>query len=372
MRSAFLRIVTIFFAAFLLLAPGAVVAEEAAYRIGVIVPLTGSLAHVGADIRDGMQLAQEQLPANGPKFELMFEDSRHDLREAVTAAQRLITEKSAEMIISLWDCADPVAPLTEQKKLPHLAIRWDPGVAANHRFTFTLESTYRTYSHDQLKLLRFEGAKKIAILQAESKGWSLAGEELAKSAPQYGLSVSGQESFVPGERDFRPTLLKLVRSAPDYIVLESLPPDTENILRQLRELRPAQKHLGYYEILEKPEILGDQRFIAQYATVEKFDQAFQKRFGHPFRIRAPHAHALIELLAFAIEKSDAQGKLDGESIVRALMTIRDFPSAIGPLTVGPERSIENPNVIKRQRNGKLEIVGKAESDAIFGAGAGSL
>src|SRR5262249_45379282 len=138
-----------------------------------------------------------------------------------------------------------------------------------------------------------------------------------------GIIVSDRQTFVQGEHDFRPVLLRLLRSNPDYVVIESLPPDTDMILKQLQQIRPQQRHMGYYELLEEPALAGTGPFIAQYSAVDQFQSDFTARFGHPFKLRAAHAHALIELLTFAVRHSNATGKPTGDELVQALMQVRD-------------------------------------------------
>lgn len=49
---------------------------ETPYKIGVILPLSGDVAHFGNSIRRGIDLAVEELPAEQrAKFQVVYEDA---------------------------------------------------------------------------------------------------------------------------------------------------------------------------------------------------------------------------------------------------------------------------------------------------------
>src|SRR5512134_596220 len=82
---------------------GAPAATEATVvRIGSASPLTGPQAHIGIDIRNGVQLAIEDANAAGVeiggkkvKFELVAEDDEANPTKATTVAQKLVDSKVA-------------------------------------------------------------------------------------------------------------------------------------------------------------------------------------------------------------------------------------------------------------------------------------
>ncbi|AGK47298.1 receptor ligand binding region family protein [Burkholderia thailandensis MSMB121] len=78
---------------------------QSVVRIGVAMPLTGPVAHLGKDVQNGAQLAVDDLnrapPAIGGKpvkFELVVEDDQGDPRQAVQVAQRLVDARVAGVV----------------------------------------------------------------------------------------------------------------------------------------------------------------------------------------------------------------------------------------------------------------------------------
>lgn len=66
------------------------VAEEDVIKIGAILPMTGNAAIYGESMRQGAELATEQInKLNSKKVEIIFEDSKGDPKEALSAFNKL-------------------------------------------------------------------------------------------------------------------------------------------------------------------------------------------------------------------------------------------------------------------------------------------
>ena len=80
-------------------------AQEAVVKIAHVAPVTGPIAYLGKDNKNGSRLAVEDLNANGlttggkkARFELPAEDDGADPRCAVEVANKLVTAKVAAVI----------------------------------------------------------------------------------------------------------------------------------------------------------------------------------------------------------------------------------------------------------------------------------
>lgn len=104
-------------------------AEGPALSVGLALPLSGDMARYGLDIQRGATMAKEELAKRGTEMVFISEDTQLVPRMAVTAAQKLINRDRVDVIVSLWDTAEAVAPIAEQKGVPHVSIRWNHRVA---------------------------------------------------------------------------------------------------------------------------------------------------------------------------------------------------------------------------------------------------
>lgn len=224
-------------------------------KVGAILPLSGELAHVGNDIREGITLALEEHADSTPIFKFVWEDSRFSMRDSVTAAKKLIAVDKVDVIISLWDMADVIAPLTDQHKVIHLSIRWNPDVAARHRFTFTFESTYHTFFRDVATLLKKEKITKVVFFSEDMQGGLEQLHSFQASCQQQGIQILAEASFPTGTTDFRSILTRLLSYKPQMVVAVAYPPANSTIIQTLRTLNPTMRHIGNYETIPHSPLL---------------------------------------------------------------------------------------------------------------------
>ncbi len=104
---------------------GAVQAQDKTIKIGGLLPMSGPGAYFGAQDKQGIELALEQLNksgVNGYKFAIQYEDSACSPLPASQAAKRLIDQYKPDIIIG-EECSDAtlaIMPTIEQAKVPLL------------------------------------------------------------------------------------------------------------------------------------------------------------------------------------------------------------------------------------------------------------
>jgi branched-chain amino acid transport system substrate-binding protein len=341
--------------AVLILCAASAFAEPYTIRVGAVLPFSGELAYVGQDIQEGITLALEEQSPSGPRIEFIWEDGKFQPKESVTAAQKLIATQNVDVIVSLCDTADVIAPVAEKSQVIQISIRWNPDVAAKHKYTFTFESTYPTYYRDMAALIKRQGFVNTVFIHEETQAGIRERAAFEKEAKAHGLNLLGVESFTTGEKDLRPVLTRLLRSEPEIVAYEGFPPATEIFLRQLRTLRPQMRHIGFYEVVTDMELIEGQPFVSQLGFLPEFSERFEKRFGHRFKIRAPHGYETVRLINWAYSTVGTTTKPGRPAVRDQLERLKDFDSVLGKLSVNSTRNIEHPNTFKVVRNGKLEL-----------------
>ena len=104
---------------------GAAQAQDKTIKIGGLLPMSGPGAYFGAQDKQGVELALEQLNkegVNGYKFAVQYEDSACSPLPASQAAKRLIDQYKPDVIIG-EECSDAtlaIMPIVEQAKIPLL------------------------------------------------------------------------------------------------------------------------------------------------------------------------------------------------------------------------------------------------------------
>jgi branched-chain amino acid transport system substrate-binding protein len=104
------------------LAPGAAQEE---LRIGLIAPMTGPFAQVGADMTNGFKMYLDQVNSNfgGAPVKLIIEDSQAKPDTAVTKAKKLILEDHVQMFVGgvLAPEGYALAPVSTAEKTVYIA-----------------------------------------------------------------------------------------------------------------------------------------------------------------------------------------------------------------------------------------------------------
>jgi branched-chain amino acid transport system substrate-binding protein len=104
--------------------PGAQ-AQDKTIKIGALLPISGPGSYFGAQDKQGVELALEQLNksgVNGTKFAIQYEDSACSPLPASQAAKRLLDQYKPDVIIG-EECSDAtlaIMPIIEEAKVPLL------------------------------------------------------------------------------------------------------------------------------------------------------------------------------------------------------------------------------------------------------------
>jgi ABC-type branched-subunit amino acid transport system substrate-binding protein len=329
-------------------------AEPLVIKIGATLPLTGRLADAGEDVRRGLLLSVEEHSNLSLRLELFVEDNEHLGPRAASSAHKLIARDKVDILVSLWDMAEIVAPIAERADVVHLAIRADATLSTRFNRTITIESTIEEYARNLALLAGALGKKRVALVTEYSQGWSLINEAFRKFAGELGLEISGEERVSADEQDLRAALLRLLTRRPDLVILLSNPPLTQTTVRRLRTLAPRLDFTGHFEVIE-PDLIHSLPFVAFFEPAPWFEKRFLSRFGAPFRARAPHAYDLITLVANALAAS--QSKPTSEQLIRRIMKLPIRAGATGKISFHAPRSIQNHCVWRIAENGKFSNYG---------------
>jgi branched-chain amino acid transport system substrate-binding protein len=110
---------------FLAISATSLLAADKVVKIGALFPISGPGSYFGAQDKQGVELALEQLNktgVNGYNFEVKYEDSSCSPLPATQAAKRLLDQFKPDVVIG-EECSDAtlaVMPIMEQAKVPLL------------------------------------------------------------------------------------------------------------------------------------------------------------------------------------------------------------------------------------------------------------
>ena len=335
---------------------------ETPILLGISGPLTGPNAQYGTQWKDGFDMALDDVGhAVGTRpLQYVFEDSQSDPRQAVQIAQKFVADR--RIVMELGDFSSPASMAAS-------AIYQRAGLVQfgfnNSHPDFTkagsyMWSTSTSQADEQAQLADYTvnglGFRRIALLNVNSD-WGRSGRDsFAPAARALGAEIVAAEAFMPDERDFRPTLVRIRDTRPGAIVLTAYYSDAALIARQARDQGLTQTLIGVTSVYSPKLIeLGGPAVEGFYThspfspassrpEVQAFVQRFQARYDRePGSFEAIAYDAMIMAHA-ALTKAGPE--TDRRAIRDAMEQVRDVPSLVfGQATFNPEtRRVSNPRM----------------------------
>ena len=347
--------------------------------LGVSGPLTGPNAQYGAQWKDGFDLALDDVgdTIGGRKLRYVFEDSQSDPRQAVGIAQKFVSNPA--IVMELGDFSSPASmaasPIYQRAKLVQFGF-------TNSHPDFTKGGDYMwssslSQADEQPKLAELAakdlGFKRLGVLYINTD-WGRTSKDLfVKAAEALGATVTAAEAFLPDEKDFRPTLVRVRDSNPDALVILSYYSDAALIARQSRQQGMKQPMVAASSVYSPKLIeLGGDAVEGLYLQspyspadprpeVQTFIAHFRAKYG-----RDPDAFNAYSYDAMVIAHTlISQYGADRQAIHDGLPKVEVHTVLFGTAKFDPAtRRILGPRYVKLQvKDGKFVVWGSTAKPA---------
>lgn len=182
--------------------------EGGAIRLGLIASLTGNYQPLGTDNKKAVELAVEQVNADGGvlgrKIELQVKDDKSQPDQSVLAFNDMKDDVTAVIGSPFSNSALATIPLVDRAEIPYLSLTpADEQVDPVHPYVFLAPATSGTYAERLLQHYQAEGIKEIAVAYDTKSSYAVAGYEGMKAeADKYGVKLVTTEKFQTTATDF--------------------------------------------------------------------------------------------------------------------------------------------------------------------------
>ncbi len=226
-------------------AASAVAAHAADIKIGVAEALSGGAAQYGISIRNGFQLAAEEINAaggvNGNKIVLVVEDEQGKKEEAINAFKKLIFQDKVLMLFgpTLSNSAQAADPIAQAAKTVVFGTsNTADGITSIGDFVFRNSVTEADVLPVTIKTaVKHKSIKKVAVLYGNDDVFTKSGyDNFKKALDDARIPVTTTETFAKGDVDFKAQLTKIKATNPDALVLSALIAEGAPIMVQARQL----------------------------------------------------------------------------------------------------------------------------------------
>src|SRR6266581_1504301 len=310
-------------------------------RIGVSMALTGKYALQGGYARDGYQLCQKHVNAQGGvlgrPIEFVIRDDRSDEKAAIGVYEKLIAEDRVDAVLGPYSSpiTDAVADVTEKHRKLLIAPMagttslWEKGRQNLIMVISSVELTPEGF----LDLAARAGLKTIAVLNEDGLVAKAAAKGAGELARKKNLDVVFSETYPKGTTDFSPLLNKVKAARPDAFVIGSqIFDELITMTRQMREIDLNVKMLSslpygglpdYQKRLDKAaEFVYSSTFwepSLPYPGNREFVTAYEKDFNRAPALQAANAYAGCQLFAEAARRA---GSVDSDKLRDAVLKLR--------------------------------------------------
>lgn len=335
-------------------APGSAPTPSTSAKIGVVSYLSGGGAAYGEAIRQGLELARDEINAQGKtKIELVFEDSKGEKNEAINATNKLIHKDNVVAIIgpTLSGEMFAVGPIANQSGVPVMGTSTTAeGVTdiGDYIFRNALPESLAIPNAVKKAKEKFN-LKKVAVMYSNNNDWAVSGfKTFEKSLKDNGIETLTVETFADKDTDYSAQLTKIATMKPDAIMLACLYQEAALIAKKARELGINVPIVGNNGI-NSPQYIksagkaSDNSVVAspwfpgkEDATVKKFVAAFKTKYNKEPDQFAAQAYDALKIMVLALEKSGSN--TDRKKLRDSLATIKDFPGVTGKFAFDAKRN----------------------------------
>lgn len=309
--------------------------------IGSMGPITGANAVYGTSVKNGAQIAVDEINQNGldgeklgVTLQLKFEDDQADAQAAANAYFRLLSEGMDVLLGATTSGACQIVnKLSERDNLlmvtPSGSAEDITGPDNVYRICFTDPSQGTKIAELLSDTL---GYQKVALLYDISSDYGKGiHDQFVKDAKEKGLQIVADQSFNSGDKDFNTQLTTIKSSNADVIFIPGYYQDVAFILTQANQLGVKIPFVGSdgwdgvtNQLGNNAKVADGSIFLSPFFSadttenVKNFVDAYQENFNSVPDQFAADAYDGVYAIAKAYQLAQS---MDSEKLIEAMKNV---------------------------------------------------
>ncbi|MGO4394228.1 ABC transporter substrate-binding protein [Variovorax sp. M-6] len=360
------------FAATLLVGAGASSFAED-IRIGFPGPISGPASFLGQQMKWGAEQAVEDINKRGGvlgrKISFVMQDSQCRPADAVSAAEKLISQDKVDVLLGdlCSGATMAVMPLAEKAGKPMIVsistlpeITEKAGVGGN-------KWVFRTVPDDRMLAgvigEQLAKTRTIAFL-AEDTDYGRSAVKLVKERLGADTKVVSEDYVKNTETDFLPMLTKFRSTKPEALAVFVLDQQGFNFMKQYTQFGLAMPLVARPPLVAPlvKDLLATGKFNGSWTVYPYYDQfsspandAFAKPFAEKNK-QGPHyvAYGIYESILVAADAMRRAGSTDPAAVREALVKT-NYKGILGPITFDDHNQSHNNLMFMTVEQGKLGV-----------------
>ena len=310
---------------------------SAPVKLGLVAAITGASALSGESIKRGLEVAIDEINANGGvmggrPIELVIRDDESTPAYGGAAARELIEREQVAAIFGGLDSPVSLAmlPILHELETPYMGV-WAAATGIT-RNDFDPNYAFRVSANDNIVdsfLSRYaeqeKGASKVGLVLINNPWGESNQAGFEEWAPKYDLEIVGIEKFNDGDTDISAQLGRLKEGGAEALLLVANAAPGAQMMKSLERLNwdvPVVSHWGIsggrFPELAGESAAGKVVFVQTYSFFgeqspigERVLAALQEKYNlsGPEEILAPvgtaNAYDAMNLMALALDTADS-------------------------------------------------------------------
>jgi branched-chain amino acid transport system substrate-binding protein len=347
-------------------------------KVGVVVPLTGRYAAGGDQVRNGYELAVEDINNAGGvevmgtkiPLELLVLDDESDPTKTVQHMETLYSEGVVAYLGGFGsDLHAAAAAIAEKNQVPYLGVAFALYQIHQQGYQYLFSPFPKSPSLAKAYFDVFDTLDpkplKVAIF-AETTDWGAElGAAWRQEAEARGYEIVADETYAPGSTDFSDLILKAKDGGAQAVLALPNPPDALTLVKQMKELdfNPGITAIVRgADAVTWPENMGkDGDFVllsaggnpeADFPGALDMVQRHEAKFGKTAAGTTAPAYSTVQILVDAIQRANS---LDPKAI-RDAIAATDLTTVAGPITFNADGTGNVITVVSQYQDGKQKLV----------------
>lgn len=340
--------------------------------VGILLPLTGDSSSYGQKGRKAIELAIDdfnaQEIASGKKVSAVFEDSKGNAKDGVSAVQKLVAVNKVPAIVgdALSSVTLPAAAVAETNQVVLISpCSSAPALTQAGKFIYRIWPSDLAEGKAAAEFAVSSGFKKAALLHLNNDYGNGIADIFDKRFTSDARKVILKSAYADSTTDWRAIVTPLASSGADVVYIAGYYKDTAAILKTATELGIKTQFIGATAIEDENliKLAGSaaEGIVYPLATgfnatssdpiSKAFVAGFQKRFGYEPGWMEAHAYDSFMLICDAIKSS--KGKVSGTDIRDHLDNLGAYHGVTGDIKFDENGDVIRGVVLKTVTDGKF-------------------
>ncbi len=232
-------------------------------KVGAVLALTGPQSALGEPEKNVIDMEVKRINdaggINGRELQVVIEDDASDVDQAVTATTRLIEQEQVVAIIGSTGTGQTMQMRGEidKAKIPQVSLAGALVVTDPlDPLVFQTPWSNALVAPVTLAYLKEKGLTKVGLI-SEDTGFGKDGRKLVPElAPDYGLTIVGDEVFKPTDTDMTAQLTVLKGKGADVILMWSSTAASAILPKNMAQLKMTMPLVGSHGIASQAFVTG--------------------------------------------------------------------------------------------------------------------